>query len=189
VRMYVDKTDVTNQAQITSNRIAWNPTFDLTPGTHYARVEGRQTSNNQAQNSEWQFVVAGNGNNNGGNWNNGNNNGNNGGNWNNGNGNGNVPAVVDFGVDSPNTGDRVNSSFRVVGTAPADSTVRVSVKPLPKKNKVSAFTIKADSNGNYNLPVAPSWATRGMRLELTTTVVDRRGRPLADPIVTEVYRR
>ena len=175
VRIYLDKTDVTNQANITSNRIAWNPTYDLTPGTHYARVEGRQTSNNQVQNSEWQFVVAGNGNSNGGNWNNGN--------------NGNTPGVVNFGVDRPNTGERVNSSFRVTGTAPADSTVRVSVKPLPNKNKVSTFTIKTDANGNYNLPVAPTWATRGMRLELTTTVIDRRGRALADPIVTEVYRR
>ena len=181
VRIYVDKTDVTNQAQITSNRVAWNPTYDLSPGTHYARVEGRQTNNNQVQSSDWQFVVAGNGNNNGNN---------NGGNWNNGNNNNNDQLdVVDFGVDSPNTGDRVNASFRVIGTAPPASTVRVSIKPLPKKNKVSAFTIKADANGNYNLPVAPTWATRGMRLELTTTVVDRRGRPLADPIVTEVYRR
>lgn len=188
LRIYVDRNDVTNQAQITSNRIAWNPNFDLTPGTHTVRIEGRQTSNNQFVNADWQFDVSNQGNNGG--WNNGNNgnNGNNNGGWNNGN-NGNNNGPIDFGVDSPNQNDRVYNSFRVTGSAVPDATVRVSVKPLPNKNKVSQFTGKADANGNYNISVAPTWATRGMRLEVTTTVVDRRGRALADPIVIQVIRR
>jgi len=176
LHMYVDKTEVTSQAQITSNRIAWNPTYDLSPGTHSVRIEGRQTNNNQFVSTDWQFNV--NPQNNNGNWNNGN-----------GNGNNQVDDPIDFGVDSPNPGDRVNGSFRVQGSALPDATVRVSVKPLPNKNKVSQFTGKADANGNYNIPVAPTWATRGMRLEVTTTVVDRRGRALTDPIILQVIRR
>ncbi|MBN9419107.1 MAG: hypothetical protein J0I12_26875 [Candidatus Eremiobacteraeota bacterium] len=192
VRVYIDKNEVTNQAQISNNRIAWNPTYNLTPGTHEVRIEGRQTNNNQFANAVWQFNVAPYNNNgnwdngNNGNWNNGNN-GNNNGNWNNGNNNGNNQ--VDFGVDTPNQGDRVNPSFRVQGSAEPDSNVRVSVKPLPNKNKVAQFQGKADANGNYNISVAPAWATRGMRLEVTTTVLDRRGRALADPIVIQVIRR
>lgn len=190
LRIYVDKNEVTNQAQITSNRIAFTPNTDLAPGTHYVRIEGRQTSNNQFATADWQFNVnsQNNGNNNG-NWNNGNNNNNgNNGNWNNGNNN-SSDDPIDFGVDSPNPGDRVNNTFRVMGSAVPDATVRVSVKPLPNKNKVSQFTGKADVNGNYNIQVAPPWATRGMRMEVTTTLVDRRGRPLADPIVIQVIRR
>ena len=179
LRVYVDKTDVTNQAQVTSTRIAWNPTYDLTPGTHYVRVEGRQVNNNQFANADWQFVV------NAPNHNNGNNNGN----WNNNPNNNPSNDPIEFGVDSPNQGDRVNSTFRVLGSAVPSASIRVSIKPLPNKNKVVQFTGKADANGNYNIPVSPTWATRGMRLEVTTTVVDRRGRALADPIVIEVLRR
>ncbi len=198
LRLIVDKNDVTNQAQISSNRISWNPRYDLSPGNHFVRIEGRQTNNNQNASTEWSFNVApgstnngnwNNGNNgNNGNWNNGNNNNNNNnGNWNNGNNQGNNP--IDFGVDTPNQNDRVNSSFRVQGSAEPDSNVRVSVKPLPNKNKVAQFQGRADANGNYNISVAPAWATRGMRLEVTTTVLDRRGRALADPIVIQVIRR
>ncbi|MFN8609571.1 MAG: hypothetical protein U0931_18675 [Vulcanimicrobiota bacterium] len=179
VRIYVDKNDVTNQAQVTSNRIAWNPTYDLNPGTHFVHVEGRQTNNNQQVQSDWQFNVASNGN-----WNNGNN-----GNQNGTNSGGNDVGEVDFGVDTPNPGDKVNATFKVVGSAAPDSNLRVSVKPLPNKNKVAQFTGKADPNGNYNITVSPTWATKGMRLEVTTTVLDQRGRPLADPIVITVIRR
>ena len=181
IHIWVDKNDVTNQAQITSNRIAWNPTYDLTAGPHSVHVEGRQVNNNQQVQSDWQFNVASNPNLNNGNGN---------GNWNNGNNPGNnPPAEVEFGVDSPNPGDRVNGTFRVVGSATPDANVRVSVKPLPNKNKVAQFTGKADPNGNYNITASPTWATKGMRLEVTTTVLDRRGRPLADPIVITVIRR
>ncbi|MBX3167630.1 MAG: hypothetical protein KF760_09465 [Candidatus Eremiobacteraeota bacterium] len=170
LRIYVDKNEVTNQAQITSNRISWNPTYDLNPGLHWVRLEGRQTSNNQFVSTEWQFEV----------------NGRNGG-WNNNPGNQNDS--VNFGVDSPSQGARVSNSFRVSGSARPDATVRISVKPLPNKNKVASFSGKADARGYYSIPVAPTWATRGQRLEVTTTMLDRRGRVLADPVVIQVIRR
>lgn len=170
IRMWLDQQDVTNHVQISSNRLTWNPGYDLALGKHSVRVEGRQTSNQQAVLAEWQFDIIAN------------NHGSrdHGGAWNQGD--------INFSVDSPNAGERVSNVFRVRGNASAGSSVRVTVKPLPYKNKVAQFSGQRDREGNYNIVVNPVWATKGMRLEVTTSVLDARGRVLTDPIVVKVTR-
>ncbi|MBT9588442.1 hypothetical protein IV102_34205 [bacterium] len=171
VRLLVDNNDVTNQCERMGNRIAWSPNYDLQPGAHGARVEGR-TNNGQVYNSDWNFVLEGTG----------------------GQPNTNPtptePTDIDFGVDEPLTGDRVRPNFQVEGQGPAGQTVRVSIKPLPKKNKVAQFQGVVDDSGNYSVPIkSPSWAGKNTRLEITVTLLNKRGRPATDPIVLEVYRR
>lgn len=170
LRVLVDNRDVTNEAQRNANRISWSPNYDLQPGAHGARVEGR-SSNGQVVHADWNFTLEAS------------------------SGPASNPnvdpndATIDFGVEDPITGDRVRSSFNVTGNAPAGRTVRVVVKPLPKKNKVSQFQAVADGQGYFSVPVSPTWATKGMRLEVTVTVLGQRGRPATEPIVLEVYRR
>jgi len=168
VRLIVDNTDLTPQCQRTANRLSFSPVYDLQLGNHNARIEGRM-NNGQVVASDWNFVVDGTGQ---------------------ANPTPQPPVSVDFGVDDPETGDRVRPNFNVTGQAPAGHTVRVSVKPLPKKNKVSQFQATVDANGDYSVPIkSPAWAVKGSRLELTVTVVNERGRRVADPIVVEVYRK
>jgi hypothetical protein len=169
LRLMVDNNDFTSQAQRQGNRISWTPSYDLDPGSHQARLEGR-LSNGQVVHQEWTFQLEDRGNSN--------------------QGNPNQDDMVEFGVDRPLTGDRVRQSFQVTGQGPAGRTIRVVLKNLPGKNKVAQFQGKVDANGNYSIPVTtPNWATKGMRLETTVSVLSQRGRPATDPIVLELYRR
>ena len=169
VRLRVDNTDVTSQAVLTHQRISWTPNYNVDFGNHTARVEG--TLNGRQVSQDWNFTVGGNNNDNN------NNNGNN----NNG---------LQFGVDRPLTGDRVNRNFQVTGQAPAGKTVKVVIKPLPNRNKVIQFQAKANNNGYYSVPVTtPDWVGRGMRMEITVKAITGRGQANIEPIVMEVYRR
>lgn len=168
VRLIVDNTDLTPQCQRTANRLSFSPVYDLQTGNHNARIEGRM-NNGQIVATDWNFIVEGSPQT---------------------NPTPEPPVSLDFGVEEPETGDRVRPNFNIIGQAPAGHTVRVSVKPMPKKNKVSQFQAKVDSSGNFLVPIkSPAWAVKGTRLELTVTVLNDKGRRVADPIVVEVYRK
>jgi hypothetical protein len=165
-RLFIDQSDVTGQSQVNGSRLSWRSSTPMSPGTHSARLEARQ-QNGQVASQDWQFTLQA--------------------------GSSTTPPPnVDytFSVDDPLTGDTVDPVFDVGGTAKPGSLVRITVRPLPKKNKVVQFKGYADRAGHFYIPVSASWAPKKQRLEVTVIVVDAKtGKKLEGPEVLEVYRK
>lgn len=170
-KLMIDGRDFTSQCEREGNRIGWNPGYKLDLGTHKARVEARNAAG-QVTGADWNFII-----------------------------DGAVappppppptapPTQATLTVDEPLTGDTVEKVFDVNGSGAPGAIVKISVRPLPKKNKVVQFKGTVDRAGYYTIPVSASWAGRGQRLEVIVNMIDAQtGKKLAPTTTLEVYRQ
>jgi hypothetical protein len=179
-RFYFDQADYTSQVEMSSQRVSWNPPYDLPSGSHQVRVEG-QTASGQPMTIGWTFQTQA-------------------------STNTPVPpnpnpttpvppvpntdSAQDLTVDEPMADDLVGDVFNLSGQAPASSLVKVTVKSLGLKPKTFEFKARADAAGFYQVPVSTRWATRGTILQMTVVAVNpKNGKRLAAPYGFRVTRK
>jgi hypothetical protein len=153
LRLWLDSSEVTGYAQMSSYEIAYQPGFDLTPGTHQARVAARGASG-ENWDYTWSFQVGGS----------------------------LAPVGLQLQVTSPTTGQKVPESFVMTGTATPGSIVELTgtvTQPLIPgvigiKSQNLKYSVYTDPTGGWQLPVAVK-APNGSLLELTVLARDAAG--------------
>ncbi len=151
-RLWLDSSEVTGYAQMSSYEIAYQPGFDLTPGTHQARVVARGASGENWDYS-WTFQV-----------------------------DSGAPVGLQLQVAYPTTGQKVPQSFVMTGTATPGSIVELTgtvTQPLIPgvigiKSQNLKYSVYSDPTGGWQLPVAVK-APNGSALDLVVVARDSAG--------------
>lgn len=156
IRLWLDQNEVTGSSRLSSYEVSYQPNYDLSPGTHRARVIAH-TTNGEQLDYNWSFQVGGSGQMPGG----------------------QQPYVS---VSSPGSYGKVPQLFTLQGQATPGSTVDVqgtvtaAVIPgvIGVKTQKLQYTVYAQPNGTWQLPINFQ-GSNGSVMDLTLTARDNYG--------------